>query len=523
MRILLSFVGNRDPYSDTEGSYGPLLSLLTDRPYDQVVLFCTGSAYLERARTVEATVEQAAQTPSFSFVNLELESVVDYEEIFTRLRDTVARITQNRAASAPRYDVLLDPGTPQMQTSWILLVRSGLFDATLLQGIPARFADGTYRVKEITFEGSALPRLELETALQNQVDDDERLPPVSPDSPETSAWINAGGRPMVGSSPVFEALLAQARQVARYDVSILLRGETGTGKNLLARYIHEASPRAHAPYLDLNCSAVTATLAESELFGHVSGAYTGATRDRLGIFRAADGGTIFLDEIGDLPLELQPKLLRVLEDRIVLPVGSDTPVPVNVRVVAATNRNLETMIDTGDFRRDLYERLKQVSLELPPLHRRPEDIAPLVDTFVRRWNHRYHEEKVFSADAVAALAGHTWPGNVRELENAVMSLCASAVGQTIGREQLAGVLARSGDTAIRDSLDLSSGAVPDAVILPPDGIDLRDLLTRIERACYTRALEHSRGNAEQAARLLGVSGHTFRKAWRERLGGGDGQ
>ncbi|MFP4511278.1 MAG: sigma-54 interaction domain-containing protein, partial [Spirochaetaceae bacterium] len=328
----------------------------------------------------------------------------------------------------------------------------------------------------------------------------------------TAAWINAGSRPIVGSSPLFSVLLEQARQVARYDVSILVRGETGTGKNLLARYIHEASPRAGGPFLELNCSAVTASLAESELFGHLSGAYTGATRDRLGTFRSADGGSIFLDEIGDLPLELQPKLLRVLEEKVVLPVGSDTPVAVDVRVIAATNRSLEAMIDAGTFRRDLYERLKQVPLELPPLRLRRDDIAPLVSTFVERWNHRYHEAKRFEPRALQALETYDWPGNVRELENIVTNLCASSLENTIPEAAVARALSRP---AAADSSWESGGQT-----LPEDGIDLRAHLTNLERALYVEALRRTDGNAERAARLLGIPGHTFRKAWRERLGGG---
>lgn len=515
MPVLLSFVGYRDPRPEDSEDDGPVLSLLGARSFARVVLFCTGGEYLERARSVQEITAGRDPSVSFSFVNLELESVVDYEEIYRNLLAATRRVVESIAHHRPRLYVLLDPGTPQMQTSWFLLVRSGELDATLLQGVPPRFAAGRYRVKEVLLDETSLPEIRPagRRAAADRVAESGPAPPpaAGPQEGGPGAWVNRTAPTIVGNAWPFVRVLDAARSVARYDVSVLVRGETGCGKGLVARLIHEHSSRAGGPFLPLNCSAITASLAESELFGHVKGAYTGATTDRLGQFRAASGGTVFLDEVGDLPYDLQPKLLRVLEEKVVVPVGEDRPVRVDVRVIAATNRDLEEMIGAGTFRRDLYERLNQTTLALPPLRERREDIPLLIAKFLSDWNARYHEHKELSPQAVDRLCAYEWPGNVRELENAVISMCANARGTTVGMELVPQAVCSQNDEALR------AGTMPQ-VRLPEDGIDLRDYLSNVERAYYESALERAGGNAEQAARLLGVTGHAFRKAMRERFG-----
>ncbi len=525
-RILLSFVGYRDPHPEGSEEYGPLLSLLELRKFDRVVLFCTGGDYLERARSVQQIVEIDDPAVQFSFVNFELDSPVDYEEIYTALRTATAQVLRSVEHRSPQLSVLLDPGTPQMQTSWFLLVGAGEIDATLLQGVPPRFAGGVYKVKEIRLDSGVLPEIRTPQNAQSKAGrsrstrstvrsrerGDGELAIVS--APQATEWLNTGGVNIVGRAKVFTDVLEKAARVAQYDISILIRGETGTGKGLVARLIHSKSSRVGSAFLALNCSAIAASLAESELFGHVKGAFTGAATDRLGQFRAADGGTIFLDEIGDLPLDLQPKLLRVLEEKVVVPVGQDTPVPVDVRVIAATNKELEEMIEQGTFRRDLYERLNQTTLLLPPLRERPEDIRLLVERFLGDWNARYHEAKEIEPEALDCLCRYSWPGNVRELENAIIAICASARTDRIGPELLPPAIApQRGSTNTTDSIGLLGD-----LRLPEEGVNLRALLSNAERSLYEKALERTSGNAEQAASLLGISGHAFRKAWRERFG-----
>jgi DNA-binding NtrC family response regulator len=300
-----------------------------------------------------------------------------------------------------------------------------------------------------------------------------------------------------------------AMQVAQYDVSVVIRGETGTGKEVVARLLHEASPRREGPFVAVNCASIAASLAESELFGHRKGAFTGANADRLGQFRAADGGTLFLDEFGDLPTEIQPKLLRALEDHIVSPVGSDAAQSVDVRVLAATNQDIDTLISEGAFRRDLYERLNQIHVVLPPLRERAEDIPLLVRRFVEQWNERYHERKGMSEKTMAYLTEYPWPGNVRELQNTVTSLCAMGRSDSIGPNLLPQKILRH--------FNEGRQVAPVSVDIPEEGMDVRAVLSQLEREFYERALEMTGGNAERAAPLLGLKAPAFRKAMRERF------
>ncbi|MCK4515814.1 MAG: sigma-54-dependent Fis family transcriptional regulator, partial [Spirochaetaceae bacterium] len=323
-------------------------------------------------------------------------------------------------------------------------------------------------------------------------------------------WIQSSTPEIVGGSATFQSIMDQALTVACYDISVVVRGETGTGKEVIARHIHNSSPRAGKPFVAVNCAAISSSLAESEFFGHEKGAFTGADRSRLGQFRAADGGTVFLDEIGDLPLETQAKLLRVLENKTLSPVGSDQTVSVDVRVIAATNRDLDALVTEGSFRQDLYERLAQIVLTIPPLRERSEDIPLLLRHFIEKWNHQYNEAKGLSEDAFGYLVNYPWPGNVRELQNVVSATCAMGRSSSIGPELLPPAVLR------HFNRDRSIAGVPTEI--PADGLDLRAVMHNLEKAYYEEAIERTGGNAEQAAKLLGLNGAAFRKAARERLG-----
>jgi two-component system response regulator GlrR len=232
---------------------------------------------------------------------------------------------------------------------------------------------------------------------------------------------------IVSRSAVMDEVLAEARLVAPSDASVLIRGESGSGKELLARAIHQASPRAHGAFVAVNCSAIPEALLESELFGHVKGAFTGAVANHRGLFQSANGGTLFLDEIGDMPPTLQVKLLRVLQERQIRPVGAQQSVDVDVRILSATHRDLEAALAQGDFREDLYYRLNVVTLTLPTLADRREDIALLAQHFLQRLASKYHKPvKGFAPDALSLLATAAWPGNVRQLHNVVEQVCALA-------------------------------------------------------------------------------------------------
>ena len=241
----------------------------------------------------------------------------------------------------------------------------------------------------------------------------------------------------IGESPKFTQALELAESVAGSESTILIRGESGTGKEIFARYIHDLSPRSQGRFLSINCAALPESLLESELFGHVKGSFTGAVKDKEGLFVAAGGGSFFLDEVGEMAPSTQVKLLRVLQQREVVPVGATRPVAVDVRLIAATNRDLERDIETGRFRRDLYYRLNVIALELPPLRERTEDVPLLAEHFLERLAaDQGIERKKLSKDGSELLAGYRWAGNVRELENVIERAVVLTDGATIKAEAL---------------------------------------------------------------------------------------
>jgi formate hydrogenlyase transcriptional activator len=258
---------------------------------------------------------------------------------------------------------------------------------------------------------------------------------------------------LIGSSPKFRALLEEIEMVAAVDSAVLVRGETGTGKEVVAQAIHDAGPRRKQQFVAINCAAIPAALLESELFGHERGAFTGAVSPREGRFQAADRGTLFLDEIGDLPLELQPKLLRVLQERQVERLGSSRTIPVNVRVIAATNQDLWGMVQEKKFRADLYYRLNVFPINLPPLRDRGGDISLLVSHFVRKFAERHGKSiECIPEDVVEALEDHDWPGNIRELQNFVERAVVMTTGSIL-RPRLAELRIQAASTEVRTLAD----------------------------------------------------------------------
>ncbi len=514
---LFSFVGNRDPYSNVDDqTFGPLLSLLETQTYDTVYLFCTGADYTERARTVEEISKTMNPETLFSFVSLDLKSPVDYEEIFSKLKTGIDKILASSRSNNCEVSILTDSGTPQMQTAWFLLAKSGYLDARLLQGVPPKYAAGAYKVKEIDLNSPIFPEItmtaeEKETPFRGSSSILYQSEPVAPDTvPKAGVWITVGSVKIIGESPAFLQAFETASRVAGYgDISVLISGETGTGKELVARLIHEKSERANKPFLPINCSSIAPTLAESELFGYKKGAFTGAHNERLGLFRAAEGGTVFLDEIGEMPIELQPKLLRVLEEKKVMPIGFDRELPVDVRVLAATNQKLEDRIEKGLFRRDLYERIRQVVIELPPLRERGADIPLLAREFLRQWNDEYGETKRFTEELPSCFTEYPWPSNVRGLQNAVSHICAISQSDLLTVELL--------PTDLLEYFNRDKKKTEFNLTLPENGVDINAMIYQIKEHFFKQALYQTEGNREKAASLLGLNPPAFRKALREQF------
>ncbi len=285
---------------------------------------------------------------------------------------------------------------------------------------------------------------------------------------------------IITRSPLMDNLLTQARLIADSDTSVLIQGDSGTGKELLARAIHLASPRAAQPFVALNCSAIPEALFESELFGHVKGSFTGASRDHSGLFRAATGGTLFLDEIGDMPATLQVKLLRALQERVIRPVGATESLPVDVRIISATHQDLRLALEMGVFREDLYYRLNVVNLELPALAQRREDIMLLANHFLKQFPEAEKRGTTgFSADAQEALLYAAWPGNVRQLHNVVEQSVALSTTPLIPA------------SLVQRALRSASSVLPSFV----------DARNQFERDYLTQLLQMTNGNVAHAARI----------------------
>jgi two-component system response regulator HydG len=312
---------------------------------------------------------------------------------------------------------------------------------------------------------------------------------------------------VVGSSPQMLALIERLKRIAPTDATVLIQGATGTGKELVAQAIHQNSPRKNKPFVALNCAALSENILESELFGHVRGAFTDASADRVGKFEYANGGTLFLDEVGDMPMATQIKLLRVLESGEITRVGSNTPLKVNVRILSATNRNLEEAIESGGFRSDLYHRLKVVTIAIPSLQERAGDIPLLIEHFVKQFAKRHGKTiKGMSVAARVRLGSYAWPGNVRQLRNVIESMVVVDCDETLDVDDLPLELEPpTGAAAAPAPVDMQSGLA--ALVGRP--------LEEVERIFITETLKLTGGNREQAAELLRIGERTLYRKIKE--------
>ena len=347
---------------------------------------------------------------------------------------------------------------------------------TAVEAIKAGAYD--YLTKPLDFEDL---RLTMERALDHAALRDENRTLRQ----TLAASFDTGG--IIGQSPPMRRLMEMLATIAPSEATVMVTGESGTGKELIARAIHANSPRRKGPYIAVNCAALTETLLESELFGHEKGAFTGAEKRREGRFLAADKGTIFLDEIGEMPLSMQVKLLRAIQEREIQRVGGDQTLRVDVRIVAATNRDLLAEVEAGRFRQDLYYRLNVVALALPPLRDRGEDIPLLASYFLRKFAEKNGKHiKGFTPEAMDRMLKHSWPGNVRELENAVERAVVLALGEYIGERELPPALSGGPDE-------------------PRPGGFANLTLEELERVAILDALEAAGGNKSEAARRLGIT------------------
>ncbi len=337
-------------------------------------------------------------------------------------------------------------------------------------------------------------------------------------SPGRPSWEKVS-RPILTRDPALVGILKMLEGVAQTPATVLIEGESGTGKELLARFIHERSPRAHRPFVAVNCAALPESLLESELFGYEKGAFSGAISRKIGKFELAHTGTLLLDEIGEMDLSLQSKLLRVIQEREVDRVGGVRPIPVDLRIIATTNRNMKEMVRKGDFREDLYYRLRVFPVTVPPLRKRPEDIVLLSRHFKEKFCQEQLHVGELTPGAVACLERAAFPGNIRELENVIVQASFLAGGGEIRSEHLLGLLEGEAGEVVeegRKPVEAAQDSFP-SLESPPSGICLRagQSVWEVERELIRVTLDACQGNRTQAAKLLGISVRTLRNKLNE--------
>ena len=520
MDILFTFAGNRDPYNPeaVKGVFtdGPVLTLLTERSFHAVHIF-TNPNSLPNAQRLQQEISRRAGDVRSRIHNINIPDPTDYEALFLNMSARCREILEEYCDRQPTCFIATASGTPQMQTVWFLMAQSGIVPATLLKITPSRFLRPQQKaVSEIRLSLATFPKITspspgildiAATCLRKEKLEAERDELIR----------EFAGLQMIGRSPALTRVMDTVRAAARYDSAVLIQGETGTGKELVAKAIHYNSTRKGEPLIVVNCAAIPETLVESELFGHEKGAFTGATQQKKGKFELAEGGTIFLDEIGDMPLPAQAKILRVLQDKAITRVGGEKTICADVRIIAATNRNLAAFISEGKFREDLYYRLKVIDIPMPALRERMEDISLLVEYFLNQHNHRYRQQKQLSREAMRRILAYSWPGNIRELENAIERAFVLSGVNVIKDTDLPPEI-----TSPISSLPISQGNAEQLnvplILLPPEGLDLDTHMHDLEKACYEEAIKVKDGNREAAARFLKMKPHTFRKRAKEKFG-----
>jgi DNA-binding NtrC family response regulator len=464
---------------------GPVLRLLDEtarRDAYHRALVLTVPGGLARAQALADDMK--AQVGAVEVRVVGVEDPSDYAALFAALGPLVAELDRDERM---QLDVLLSSGTPQAQTLWVIFVQAKMLRARMLQVIPAAFVPRPHprAIREVSLDIEGFPEIRV---LREEV---TRL----------RAEVRARSSKLVAGSDAMRALLGRVIRVAQSELPVLVLGETGSGKELVARAIHDGSARADGPFIAENCGAIADSLLASELFGHEAAAFTGATARHRGLFEQASGGTIFLDEIGELPAQVQAMLLRVLQERTVRRVGGEAAVPVDVRVVAATHRDLEQMVRDGRFREDLYYRLRGAILSVPPLRERISDLPAMIDLFLREATIRGRARKLpVTPEAMRLLAAYAWPGNVRELRSEVHRwavFCDDEVAPAdLAPEIRQGAAARVPKRSVseRPRVTTLEAAVRDA-----------------EHATITAALAAYAGNLSQTAKALAIERNTLKR------------
>lgn len=491
-RILLAWIGKTDlraASGEPLAGDGPIAQALSKLNFDHIVLLNDYSP--REAKDFERWL--AKKTGATIVVRQEhLSSPTNHADIY---RAVISSVTWTIAEYGKRVKLTfhLSPGTPAMAAIWIIVAKTR-FEAELIESSK----ESGVQTVEVPFE---LAAEFIPDAIRRADQDIERLSSgVRPEEPKFGDILHR--------SDAMKRLVRRAKQAAPYSAAILIEGESGTGKELLAAAIHQECPRHAKPLIPVNCGAIPRELVESEFFGHTKGSFSGAFADHAGFFEQAHKGTLFLDEIGELPLDAQVKLLRALQQKKVRRIGGKVEVPIDVRVIAATNRDLLEEVRAGRFREDLYFRLAVLVLKVPPLRDREGDVGLLLQKLLDKLNQDMKAQsggvqKHFSASAKNLLQRHTWPGNVRELEATLLRAYVWSKGPTIDEDDVREALVQNPSHPEQDVLGRPLG----------DGFQLEDLLAHVARHYLARAMSEAQGNKTKAASLVGLPSYQTLKNW----------
>ena len=490
--ILISWIGLADLKASAgkgEVGLGPVGQAVNSLSFDEIVLISDQS---KDERTKYRKWLRTQTSTGIVIHNVKLTGPTNFGEIY-EIATHVVDETKNRNKNGISLTFHLSPGTPAMAAVWVIIAKTRS-PATLIESSQQKGV----KTVSVPFDISAefIPDLLQKT--------DDRLERLSAELPfQAPEFVN-----IIHRSTTMKRVIIKARYIAPRSVPVLIEGESGTGKELLARAIHNASTRKDKPFITINCGAIPNELFESELFGYEKGAFTGADKQKRGYFEAANMGTLFLDEIGELPFSMQVKLLRVLQEKEITRIGSTQGININVRIVAATNRNLLKEIKSGRFRSDLFYRLAVAVLKLPPLWDRQGDVSLLINKLLEQINIESSEEpgyknKKISATGKNILLQHSWPGNVRELKNTLRRASIWSAGQLIEKEDVEEALlfhtTRNENNILNLPLD--------------NGLNLPELMKQLAQHYLKKALQETNNNKTKAAKLIGLPNYQTLTNW----------
>jgi DNA-binding NtrC family response regulator len=504
MRMLVSWIGWADLAAAEKSEkvdLGPIAQALGAHTYDRVLLLADQGR--DEVRKFEAWIRGKTGRAALTIEHVELTSPTNFEQIYSAVTGTLDRYLK-QLNTAPRLTFHLSPGTPAMAAIWVILGKTR-YPAELIQSSKQKGVE----TASLPFDISLSPEFVTDVLRAPDRELEKLSRGVAAETSQFGDIIYKGAAML--------RLIELAKKAAPRSIPVLIEGESGTGKELLATAIHAASTRKSKPFVIVNCGAIPSELVESELFGHKKGSFTGAVADHLGHFEAADGGTLFLDEIGELPLPAQVKLLRAVQQGEVRRIGSSKPSTVDVRIIAATNRDLRAEVAAGRFREDLFYRLAVLVLKVPPLRERDSDVSPLIDGLMGRINDQSEaakepgfKRKKLSTDARKLLMQQGWPGNIRELENTLRRAAVWSDGATIGVDDIKEALLPGARGIAGQEMVLNRSL--------EQGIDIQSIIGGVAEHYLRRAMTLANGNKTKAAKLLGLANYQTLSNWLQKYG-----